>query len=144
MPKPQDVIKLPAILGMVQYYAKFLANLATHPTPAPSVITEQREVVMRNRVRHLFPGRGRYVVTRHGSDNLWPRTAFSYSQRQLLVWSRSCLITPYITGKRTDHAYPTRSLSEIEEKYSQIMRSFGPEKNSQRSFYGGAMFLSSV
>ena len=39
---------------MVQYYAKFLANLATHPTPAPSVITEQREVVMRNRVRHLF------------------------------------------------------------------------------------------
>ena len=30
MPKPQDVTQLRAFLGMVQYYAKFLPDLATH------------------------------------------------------------------------------------------------------------------
>ena len=33
MPKPQDVIELPAIFGVVQYYAKFQPNLATHLAP---------------------------------------------------------------------------------------------------------------
>ena len=28
--------------------------------------------------------------------------------------------------------------------YEGVMRSFGPEKNSQHTFYGGAIFLSSV
>ena len=33
MPKPQDVTQLRAFLGMVQYYAKFLPDLATHLAP---------------------------------------------------------------------------------------------------------------
>ena len=42
MPKPQDVTQLRAFLGMVQYYAKFLPDLAKHLIPLHRLLQKHK------------------------------------------------------------------------------------------------------
>ena len=68
MPKPQDVTQLCAFLGMVQYYAKFLPDLATHLAPLHWLL--QKDVKWSWGSGEEASGGERNVATGSGSDAL--------------------------------------------------------------------------
>ena len=120
MPKPQDVTQLRAFLGMVQYYAKFLPDLATRLAPLHRLLQKDvkwswgtaeeasflgvKEMLLQDRVLMRYDTDLPLVLATDSS---------SYGLRAVLSHR-----TP--EGVERPIAYASRSLSETEKKYSQI------------------------
>ena len=120
MLKPQDVTQLSAFLGMVQYYPKFLPDLATHLAPLHRLLQKDvkwswgaaeeasfrlvKEMLLQDRVlMHYDPDLPLVLATDSSSYGLG------------VVLSHR---TP--EGVERPIVYASRSLSETEKKYSQI------------------------
>ena len=122
MPTPQDVTQLRAFLGMVQYYARFLPDLATHLAPLHRLLQKEvkwswgaeeeasfrvvKEMLLQDKVLvHYDPDLPLVLATDSSSYGL----GAVLSHR-----------TP--EGEERPIAYASRSLSETEKKYSQIKK----------------------
>ena len=120
MPKPQDVTQLRAFLGMVQYYSKFLPDLATHLAPLHRLLQkkvkwswgaeeetsfrEVKEMLLQDKVLiHYDPELPLVLATDSSSYGLG-----------------AVLSHRTVEGEERPIAHASRSLSETEKKYSQI------------------------
>lgn len=120
MPKPQDVTQLRAFLGMVQYYAKFLPDLATHLAPLHRLLQKDvkwswgaeeeasfrvvKEMLLQDKVlMHYDPDLPLILAT----------DSSSYGVGAVLSHRTT-------EGEERPIAYASRSLSDTEKKYSQI------------------------
>ncbi|PFX22695.1 Retrovirus-related Pol polyprotein [Stylophora pistillata] len=120
MPKPQDVTQLRAFLGMVQYYAKFLPDLATHFAPLHRLLQKDvkwlwgaaeqasflavKEILLQDRVLMRYDPDSPLVLATDSS---------SYGLGAVLSHRTA-------EGVERPIAYATRSLCETEKKFSQI------------------------
>ena len=120
MPKPHDVTQLCAFLGMVQYYAKLLPDVATHLAPLHRLLQKDvkwsrgtaeeasflvvKELLLQDR-----------VLMRYDPDLSLVLATDSSSYGLGAVLSHR---TP--EGVERPTAYASQSLSETEKKYSQI------------------------
>ena len=120
MPRPQEVTQLRAFLGMVQYYARFLPELATHLAPLHRLLQKDakwswgaeeeasfslvKEMLLQDKVlMHYDPDLPLVLATDSSSYGLG--AVLSHRTRE---------------GEERPIAYASRSLSETEKKYSQI------------------------
>ena len=120
MPKPQDVTQLRAFLGMVQYYAKFLPDLATHLAPLHRLLQKDvtwlwgaaeqtsflvvKEMLLQDRVLMRYDPDSPLVLATDSS---------SYGLGAVLSHRTA-------EGVERPIAYASRSLSETEKKFAQI------------------------
>lgn len=120
MPKPQDVTQLHAFLGMVQYYAEFLPNLATHLAPLHRLLQKE--------VKWLWGAAQQASFRLVKEMLLQDRVLMSYDPDSPLVLATDSssyglgAVLSYCTPGGVGHpiASASRSLSETEKKYSQI------------------------
>ncbi|XP_022800043.1 uncharacterized protein K02A2.6-like [Stylophora pistillata] len=120
IPKPQDVTQLRAFLGMVQYYAKFLPDLATHLALLHRLLQKDvkwlwgaveqasflvvKEILLQDRVLMRYDPDSPLVLATDSS---------SYGLGAVLSHRTA-------EGVERPIAYASRSLSETEKKFSQI------------------------
>ena len=120
MPKPQDLTQLRAFLGMVQYYFKFLPDLATHLAPLHRLL--QKEVKWSWGAEEETSFR---VVK---GMLLQDKVLIHYDPELPLVLATdsssyglgAVLSHRTVKGEERPIAYASQSLSETERKYSQI------------------------
>ena len=120
MAKPQDVTQLHAFLGMAQYYAKFLPDLATRLAPLHLLLQKDLKWLWGTAEEASFLGVKEML--------LQDRVLMCYDPDLLLVLATDS--SSYGLGAVLSHhtsegverpiAYASQSLSETEKKYSQI------------------------
>lgn len=120
MPKPQDVTQLRAFLGMPQYYAKFLSDLATYLVPLPRLLQKDakwlRVTEEEARFRELKDMLLEDKVLMHYDPDLplvLSTDSSSYGLGAVLSHRTS-------EGRERPITYASWTLSETEKTYSQI------------------------
>ena len=120
MLKPQDVTQLRASLGVVQYYSKFLPDLATHLAPLHQLLQKEVKWSWRAEEETIFRVvKGMLLqdkVLIHYDPELPLVLATDSSSYGLGAVLSHCTVE----GEEWPIAYASRSLSETEKKYSQI------------------------
>ena len=118
MPKPQDVTQLHAFLGMVQYYAKFLPDLATHLVPLHRLLQKNtkwswgvEEEASFSLVKEMLL---QDKVLVHYDPDLLLVLATESSSYGLGAVLSHCILEE----EERPIAYTSHSLSETEKKYS--------------------------
>ncbi len=119
-PRPQNVPELRSFLGMVNYYSKFVGNLATKLSPLYELLKKQVEFVWSDDCETAFQ-HAKQVLT---SDNL----LVHYDCTKPIVLSVDA--SPYGLGAVLSHKFPdgsekpiafaSRTLSDAERNYAQI------------------------
>ena len=119
-PKPSRVSELKSFLGLINYYAKFLPNLATVLAPLYKLLSSTQPWQWRKEQQEAFD-RVKELLTA-------PNLLAHYDDKKPLVLA--CDASPYGVGAVLSHvdddklerpiAYASRSLHSAEQKYSQL------------------------
>ena len=120
LPSPQNVGQLRSFLGMVQYYARFLPDLATHLAPLRRLLQKdehwiwgkEQECAFRTVRELLFQDR----VLTHFNPDLPMVVACDSSSYGL----GAVLSHRMPDGSERPVAYASRSLTQTEKKFAQI------------------------
>ena len=119
-PPPSNISQLKSFLGLVSYYSKFLPNIATTLSPLYKLLHKDTAWSWGRDQQQAFE----LVKTQLTSD---PVLSHYSPERKLLL---SCDASPYGIGTVLSHemddgsekpiAFPSRTLSMVEKKYSQL------------------------
>ena len=103
MPKPQDVTQLRAFLGMVQYYSKFLPDLATHLALLHRLLQKEVKWSWGAEEETSFPVVKGMLLRDKVLIHYDPELPLVLTT-QFLVWSGCCLVTPSCVRRGAAHS----------------------------------------
>lgn len=111
-PVTQNVQELRSFLGLLNYYGKFLLNLAA--STAPSIAGWSTQVVVIPSVRNSKEELSECTIP----SSLWPTGAHYFS---IGIWHRSCDIPPDVRWIRAPSSFRL-TLTSSELNYPQVER----------------------
>lgn len=118
-PAPQNTQQLRSFIGLINYYSKFLPNLASRLAPLYSLLVKDKKWSWENSQQKAFE---------KAKELLTASTLLTHfdSRKELIL---SCDASPYGVGAVLSHkakdgeqpvAYASRSLATAEKNYSQL------------------------
>lgn len=122
MPRPQNVTQLKSFLGMVQYYAKFLPNLASQLGPLYQLLRKGTPWAWKTEQEDCFLAVKNMLVQDRILTHFNPDFPMTLSCDSSSYGLGAVLSHRLPDGSERPIAYASRSLTKTEEQYAQIER----------------------
>lgn len=121
LPRPIDVHQLKAFLGKINYYGRFIANLADKAAPLYSLLKKEIPFTWSNNCEQAFDTLKNDVIR---ATNL---VHYDESKPLILATDASSygvgvVLSQVDKGREAPIAYASKTLTETQQKYSQIER----------------------